>query len=97
MPMNNVTNIDAKELTVHGITAYLSVVAEELYRLSETEPEAYRKLRIALPKCAEAAALSNQTRFPDLEATDRATIVELQMLLDLLLESHEQGGLAKSW
>ena len=97
MPMNNFTNIDAKELTVPGTNAYLWVVSEVLYRLSETEPEAYRKLRIALPKCAEAAALPNQTRFPDLEAKDRATIVELQMRLDLLLESHEQGGLAKSW
>lgn len=97
MPMNNVTNIDAKELTVLGINAYLRVVAEELYRLSETEPEAYRKLRIGLPKCAEATALPNQTRVPDLEAKDRATIVELQMRLDLMLESHEQGGLAKSW
>ena len=97
MPMNNVTNIDAKELSVPGINAYLRVVAEVLYRLFETEPEAYRKLRIGLPKCAEAAALPLQTRVPNLEAKDRATIVELQMRLDLMLESHEQGGLAQSW
>lgn len=85
--MSKITNIDAKPLTLGGMTAYMQIIANVLFQTKQTNPALYSSLYKQFETLAKTAGEGGW--LSDLEEQDKLTVLRLHDILDIYIDTYE--------